>query len=98
MNKPEEKPLSASELNKYAYCPYQWYYERIYGRKELRRLYQERNERLGLTDGQTGNFARGLHYHEKSYRRLIRRGRLRKLAAFLLMVGAAYLWVRYGMA
>ena len=86
MNK-EEKPISASELNRYSYCPYQWYYERTYGMKELRRLYQERNERLGLTDKAAGNFTRGLEHHRKSYRRLPWRTRLRRFAAvFVLLI------------
>ena len=100
--KKEDKPISASELNRYSYCPYQWYYERLYGMKELRRLYQERNERLGLTDKAAGNFTRGLEHHRKSYRRLRGRTRLRRFAAVLvtlILLGlTGYFWVRYGMA
>lgn len=96
MNK-EEKPISASEMNRYAYCPYQWYYERVYGRKELRRLYQERNERLGLTDRAAGNFTRGLEHHRRSYRRMVWRRRLRWLAALFAAGMIGYFWVRYGM-
>ena len=44
----ERETISAHEINKYDYCPYQWYYERLYGRAELRRLYAERNARLHL--------------------------------------------------
>lgn len=99
--KKEDKPISASELNRYSYCPYQWYYERLYGMKELRRLYQERNERLGLTDKAAGNFTRGLEHHRKSYRRLRWRTRLRRFAAvlvLLILLGLiGYFWVRYGM-
>lgn len=40
--------ISATELSKFEYCPYQWYYERVYGRNELRKLAKERNERLGI--------------------------------------------------
>ena len=36
----ERETISAHEINKYDYCPYQWYYERLYGRAELRRLMQ----------------------------------------------------------
>ena len=100
--KKEDKPISASELNRYSYCPYQWYYERLYGMKELRRLYQERNERLGLTDKAAGNFTRGLEHLRKSYRRLRWRTRLRRFAAVLvtlILLGlTGYFWVRYGMA
>ena len=41
----ERETISAHEINKYDYCPYQWYYERLYGRAELRRLLTE-TERL----------------------------------------------------
>ena len=94
--KKEDKPISASELNRYSYCPYQWYYERLYGMKELRRLYQERNERLGLTDKAAGNFTRGLEHHRKSYRRLRRFAAV--LVTLILLGLTGYFWVRYGMA
>ena len=55
--------ISANEINKFSYCPYQWYYERLYGRKELRKLAAERNERLGIKDSRLSNFASGLEYH-----------------------------------
>jgi len=59
----EQKAISANEINKYAYCPYQWYYERLYGAAHLRRLYKERNEKLGLNDSVFSNFKSGLDYH-----------------------------------
>ncbi len=96
--KKEDKPISASELNRYSYCPYQWYYERLYGMKELRRLYQERNERLGLTDKAAGNFTRGLEHHRKSYRRLRWRRFAAVLVTLILLGLTGYFWVRYGMA
>ena len=30
----ERETISAHEINKYDYCPYQWYYERLYGRAD----------------------------------------------------------------
>ena len=59
----EEKGISANEINKYIYCPYQWYYERLYGAAHLRRLYKQRNEKLGLNDTLLSNFKSGLDYH-----------------------------------
>jgi len=59
----EDKAISANEINKYMYCPYQWYYERQYGAAHLRRLYKERNEKLGLSDTVMSNFKSGLDYH-----------------------------------
>ena len=98
----ERKTISAHELNKYAYCPYQWYYERLYGRQELRKRYQERNERLGLTDSMESRFRRGEAHHKKSYFLLRGKQLLRRLVIlfFVAMAAAGYVWVRYkyGMA
>ena len=55
----ERETISAHEINKYDYCPYQWYYERLYGRAELRRLYTQRNARLHLEDSMSANFRKG---------------------------------------
>lgn len=55
--------ISANEINKYCFCPYQWYYERLYGTKYLRNLQNERNKELGLTDKINSNFDRGLKFH-----------------------------------
>ncbi len=63
----ERKTISAHEISKYDYCPYQWYYERLYGRKELRRLYVERNTRLNLEDSLASEFRKGEKYHRRSY-------------------------------
>ncbi len=83
----ERKTISAHEINKYAYCPYQWYYERLYGRKELRRLYQERNEALSLEDGMGANFTKGLEYHKRNYNQLRLRRLAWKIGMLLLLVG-----------
>ena len=93
----ERKTISAHELNKYAYCPYQWYYERLYGRKELRRLYQERNQRLGLTDSMESRFRRGEAYHKRSYFLLRWKQVFWKLVVLLViaMAAAGYVWVKY---
>lgn len=60
----ERKTVSANEINKFSYCPYQWYYERLYGRKKLRELEKERNERLGLPDARMSNLVDGFNYHD----------------------------------
>lgn len=94
----ERKTISAHEINKYEYCPYQWYYERLYGRKELRRLYMERNERLQLEDSLTSRFQKGEAYHRRSYLLLKWKRMLWKLLLILFFLAAAagYLWMRYG--
>ena len=57
--------LSATELSKFEYCPYQWYYERLYGRNDLRKLEKERNEQLGLREFRKENFESGIQYHNE---------------------------------
>jgi len=63
----EDPKLSPSELNRYIYCSYQWYYERLYGRKELAKLAKERNEKYHLKDTTFSHFSKGSAYHEKMY-------------------------------
>ena len=94
----ERKTLSAHEISKYDYCPYQWYYERLYGRKELRRLYVERNKRLNLEDSLASEFRKGEKYHRRSYLLLKFRRMLWKLLVILFAAAAAagYLWMRNG--
>ena len=55
--------ISANEINKYLYCPYQWYYERLHGAAEIRKLYKERNHELGLEDVAYSNFRKGIAFH-----------------------------------
>ena len=94
----ERKTLSAHEISKYDYCPYQWYYERLYGRKELRRLYVERNERLKLEDSLASQFLKGEKYHRRSYILLKFRRMLRKLVVLLFVAAGigGYLWMKHG--
>ena len=94
----ERKTLSAHEISKYDYCPYQWYYERLYGRMELRRLYVERNERLKLEDSLASEFRKGEKYHRRSYLLLKFRRMLWKLIVILFAAAAiaGYLWVKNG--
>lgn len=55
--------ISANEINKYTFCPYQWYYERLYGTKYIRQKLKERNENLNLKDTNYSNFKKGLKFH-----------------------------------
>ena len=94
----ERKTLSAHEISKYDYCPYQWYYERLYGRKELRRLYVERNTRLNLEDSLASEFRKGEKYHRRSYLLLKFKRMLWKLLVILFAAAAVagYLWMQNG--
>ena len=81
-----KETLSAHELNKYTYCPYQWYYEKVYGRAELRRMRKEYLEELGLEDSPTANFVRGEAFHRKLYRQYRLRQLLCKILIFAVFV------------
>ena len=75
-----EKPsISASEINQYVYCHYQWYYGRTYGQEKLRELRQEYLAELGVdgADIVENAFTRGRRYHEgwrrqQVFRRVVR--------------------------
>ena len=98
MNKQGNKEmLSAHELNQYAYCPFQWYYERQYGRQEIRRRYRQRMQQRHLTDTVSSQFVRGVAFHQKIYRRYSRIRLLRRLGILAIAVVAAYLVIRYGL-
>lgn len=62
--KNSSRRISANDINKFCYCPYQWYYERYYGGKELRAMKTELNSRLGLEDTMTENFNKGNNHHK----------------------------------
>lgn len=94
--KAKRRTISAHEISKYDYCPYQWYFERMYGRKELRRRYVERNERLQLEDHLASAFRKGEAYHHSRYIRLKGKRLLRRLVAALLLVIAVWMVVQYG--
>ncbi len=59
--------ITANEINKYTYCPYQFYYERKYGQKHIRAVRKEMLEELGYDDTTKSNLKRGLDYH-KNYK------------------------------
>jgi len=64
MKKGEVK-ISANEINRYTYCPYQWYYGKVYGQKALKEKYQALERK---TSNHEGNFKKGLHFHEQYYK------------------------------
>ncbi|MCL2702415.1 MAG: hypothetical protein FWE91_02245 [Defluviitaleaceae bacterium] len=58
--------LSAGEINKYVYCPLQWYYTRVYGEAELRARYRELHPER---HGENPHFRRGRDFHGKYAKR-----------------------------
>lgn len=77
------KKISASEINRYTYCPYQWYYEKKYGRKKLLELQKE----LRGDYKPTGNspMAYGNKFH-KHYYTIYRIKTAIKCAVFIMII------------
>ena len=69
--------ISASEVNRYTYCPYQWYFERYYGRSILFQMSKTKKAEPALKKSKTtektadkkreSHLARGRAYHAKEY-------------------------------
>lgn len=61
--KNNSEKISASEVNRYCFCPYQWYYERVYGKSNLINLKKEELNKLGIKDFSKSNLKRGVKFH-----------------------------------
>jgi len=74
MKNPSER-ISPSEIKKYVYCPYGWYYERLYGYKHIYGLHKKRLKSLGLEDFKQSGYIKGQKFHRQyrpfSVRRVI---------------------------
>ncbi len=73
--------ISASEVNRYTYCPYQWYFERYYGRNKLFELSKNRKQTAKTpaktpTKTRESNFARGRAFHAQEYQNLRRKQKI----------------------
>ncbi|MDU6360527.1 MAG: hypothetical protein E6590_11265 [Clostridiales bacterium] len=57
-----ETRISANEINRFMYCPNQWYYKRIYGTKALNEQYKA----LGIeSSSHESNFEKGMQHHKR---------------------------------
>lgn len=77
--------ISANEINRYTYCPYQWYYGKVYGQKVLKEKYQA----LGHGSSKhEHHFKRGIRFHQQYYKayRFQRRLKLFLLVSALLII------------
>ena len=59
----DDKTISASEINRYLYCNYQWYYERKHGVAQLRRQKSEYLQKMGITSNGSSPLQKGLAFH-----------------------------------
>ena len=64
MPKKKNKLISANEINRFVYCPYQWYYKRKYTAKELNEKYKALNKGKSSAESL---FEKGLKHHKKHY-------------------------------
>lgn len=72
--------ISANEINRFVYCPYQWYYKRYYGTSELNQKYKE----LGIESSlHESHFVKGLNHHKKYYVQY----RMKKIIQILILIG-----------
>lgn len=98
--KNDKKTISASEVNRYLHCPYQWYYERYYGSSYLQQAKRELNERLGIkTDARNSHFKKGLDFHstfeQKSrFKKVLKRIIVIIIVILLLGLAGVFLYVR----
>ena len=95
--------ISASEINKFIYCPYQWYYERTYGRRFILeqknknkklKLRVKHNKNFNTKRNLDNNFLRGNKFH-REFRKKYTRARNKKIILFLLSLVIFFLgyWI-----
>lgn len=89
-----KEKISASEINKYLYCNYQWYYGRKYGSKKLMEERRQMLEELGYEDSTKSNFVDGSTFHESHYRNVLLRKKIIKLILFLIIICVAYFFIK----
>lgn len=83
--------LSANEINRYIYCPYQWYYGKVYGQKALKEKYQALDRKKSDHEG---NFKKGLQFHACYYRQY----RLKRMLQILVIIAIIAIVVVGGVA
>ena len=92
--------ISASEINKFIYCPYQWYYERFYGRKKILEILNKHKEKRikpkkNVLDVNKNNFLRGNKFH-MTFRKKYLVARRKKIFLFLLVLSMILLGLFFG--
>lgn len=85
-----KKMISANEINRFVYCPYQWYYTKVYGQKAIREKYKALPHQKSQHEN---NFTRGLKFHKRYYKQY----RLKRLAGIAVAAVLAILAMIGGM-
>ena len=90
--KKNEIKISANEVNRYIYCPYQWYYGRVYGQKTLKEKYKALDRK---TSGHEVNFKKGLRFHQNYYKKYRMKRRIEYVVVIIficLLIGSIMKW------
>lgn len=77
--KNQSQNLSAHEINRFIYCPYQWYYTRYYGTRDLQARYKALDRPSGEAES---NFSKGHKFHKNYYKSY----RLKSFLQYILFV------------
>ena len=76
------KKISSNEINRYIYCPYQWYYSKYYGQTKLKDKYKALNKNGDKTEN---NFTKGINFH-KNYYKEYKRNKMLKIALVIIVL------------
>jgi hypothetical protein len=89
------KKISATEVNKFCYCRLQWYYERLYGARQLSEWRRERNAEMGWAAEGESSLERGRKFHDGYARRRAVSTILRRIAAVAALAVVLYFLLKY---
>lgn len=105
----DKKTITPNEINKFTYCPYQWYYERYYGSKGIRNSVNVKKINLTPKVKKTSvktktinskknetlkNFKRGNNFHQRQYISYKRNTLLLKVVFIILVIFFIYFCLR----
>lgn len=94
----DNKSISASEVNRYIFCNYQWYYECKYGAAELRRRRAEYLDEMGIAPNGKSPIQRGLAFHVRFESQRKHRLIWKWLRAIMFAAVFIYLLLYFGIA
>lgn len=78
--------ITANEINKFSYCPYQFYYERVYGQKRIREIRSAILEEKGYTDKTKSKLRKGLDFHNNYNKNKTKKYPIFKLIVLVLLL------------
>lgn len=91
----DKKEITANEINKYVYCPYQWYYERVYGSSYLREQKSLLNEDKGYNYNERSAFEKGRKFHKYYKIKEIIATAVKIIILIAVVIGVAYAYFRF---